>query len=61
MRRVVSDLTLAAAVNHSQTPTTLLELHLATGQLQLAVLTAGACTSKKATTELYTHVIVYSQ
>ena len=56
--RVMGNLALAAAVDHSLTSTTLLELHLASRLVQLVVLTGGLCTAKEATAQLPSHVVI---
>ena len=60
MIRVVDDLTVAAAVDHSKTPTTLLELNL--GRLiQLVTLAGGVGALDELSRQLHVHPIVRSQ
>ena len=58
--RVVGDLTLAAAVDHSLTLLTLLELHLASRLVQLAELAGRVGASDELPGQLHVHSIIQS-
>ena len=61
MLRVVSDLALAAAVDHSQTATTLLELHLTGRLVQPVELAGGVGASDELPGQLHVHPVIHSQ
>ena len=59
--RVMDDLTLAAAVDHSMTPTALLKLHRAARLVQPVELTGGVGASDELPGQLYVHPVICSQ
>ena len=56
----MSDLALATAVDHSQTATTLLELHLAGRLVQPVELAGGVGASYELPGQLHVHPVIYS-
>ena len=56
--RVMGDLTITAAVDHSLAATALLELYLASGVVQLIELAAGVGASDELPGQLHVHPIV---
>ena len=59
--RVMGSLTLATAVDHSLAATTLFELHLTSGLVQLIELAAGVGASYELPGQLHVHPVIQSQ
>ena len=59
--RVMSDLTLFAAVDHSPTPTALLELYLASRLIQSIEFAGGVGASDELPGQLHVHLVIQSQ
>ena len=57
----MSDLTLAAAVDHCMTATALLELHLTCRLVQLIELAGGVGASYELSGQLHVHPVIHSQ
>ena len=61
MQRIMSDLTLFTAVDHSLTATALLEFHLAGRLVQAVVLAVGVGASYELPGQLHVHPVIHCQ